>query len=71
MRPLAIVAREQGLPDLDRIAADRAFVRKVYQLARALERDPATPPRTRIAIDAYAVDALGILASEPNEGARS
>jgi hypothetical protein len=70
MTPLTTLAREAGLTDLHRIADDRVFIRKVYELARALEHDPATPARTRIAIDAYAVEALFILASEPDRGAR-
>jgi hypothetical protein len=71
MRPLDVLTRESGLPDLHRIADDRVFVRRVYMLARSLERDPATPARTKLACDAYALKALDVLISEPDRGARS
>jgi hypothetical protein len=70
MTPLAQLAREAGLPDQHLIAADPVLVRKIYQLARTLEHDPAPPPRTAIAIDAYALKALDILIAEPDREAR-
>jgi hypothetical protein len=71
MKSLELLARESGLRDLHRIADDRVFVRKVYQLARAIERDPETPARVKFAVDAYALTALSILIAEPDRGARS
>jgi hypothetical protein len=71
MTPLPVLARQAGLPPLHLIEDDRVFVRKVYMLARRMQDDPATTPRRKLALDAYAVSALGILASEPDRAARA
>jgi hypothetical protein len=49
------------LPDLELISRDRLFLVRCYRLARRLANDPATTPRKRLALNAYATAACTVL----------